>query len=211
MTMPPQDLRRIALLAAHEQGDEAAFVALYRGIATRCTGWRCSTRARRRTPPTPPRRLSCTSSSTRQYDPLLGTPRRVAVRGRAQHGAQGRGRTRGCDGSRGPRDRHRPPREEHIDATRARMHLRGETAEQVRSAHRAAAPALPDVLILCGSLRALYAEAAQVCGIDIGKTTVRRPVASALPPSQRVRLVSHPRLPPGVARPRVRATKESSR
>jgi RNA polymerase sigma-70 factor, ECF subfamily len=49
--------------------------------------------------------------------------------------------------------------------------LADETAEQVRCALSAVAPHYRDVLILCELSEMSYAEAAQVCGIDIG--TVR--------------------------------------
>jgi len=49
--------------------------------------------------------------------------------------------------------------------------LASETAEQVRQALAAVAPHYRDVLILCELAELSYAEAAQVCGIDIG--TVR--------------------------------------
>ena len=49
--------------------------------------------------------------------------------------------------------------------------LAGEQAEQVRAALAAVAPHYRDVLVLCELCDHSYAEAAQVCGIDIG--TVR--------------------------------------
>ena len=49
--------------------------------------------------------------------------------------------------------------------------LASETADQVRRALAAVAPHYRDVLILCELSDLSYAEAAQVCGIDIG--TVR--------------------------------------
>ena len=49
--------------------------------------------------------------------------------------------------------------------------LRDEAAEAVRRAVAAIAPHYRDVLILCELSELTYAEAAQVCGIDIG--TVR--------------------------------------
>jgi RNA polymerase sigma-70 factor, ECF subfamily len=49
--------------------------------------------------------------------------------------------------------------------------LADETAEQVRTALAAVAPRYRDLLILCELSELSYAEAAQVCGIDIG--TVR--------------------------------------
>ena len=55
--------------------------------------------------------------------------------------------------------------------------LRGETAELVRRALRAIAPHYRDVLILCELSELSYADAAQVCGIDIG--TVRSRLSRA--------------------------------
>jgi RNA polymerase sigma-70 factor (ECF subfamily) len=55
--------------------------------------------------------------------------------------------------------------------------LRGETAEQVRRAIASLAPHYRDVLILCELSGLSYAEAAQVCGIDIG--TVRSRLSRA--------------------------------
>ena len=55
--------------------------------------------------------------------------------------------------------------------------LRGEAAEQVRRAIAALAPHYRDVLVLCEISEMSYAEAAQVCGIDIG--TVRSRLSRA--------------------------------
>lgn len=55
--------------------------------------------------------------------------------------------------------------------------LRGEAAEQVRRAIAALAPHYRDVLVLCELSELSYAEAAQVCGIDIG--TVRSRLSRA--------------------------------
>jgi RNA polymerase sigma-70 factor (ECF subfamily) len=55
--------------------------------------------------------------------------------------------------------------------------LRSEAAEQVRRAIAALAPHYRDVLVLCELSELSYAEAAQVCGIDIG--TVRSRLSRA--------------------------------
>jgi len=55
--------------------------------------------------------------------------------------------------------------------------LANETAEQVRAALAGVAPHYRDVLILCELSELSYAEAAQVCGIDIG--TVRSRLSRA--------------------------------
>lgn len=59
----------------------------------------------------------------------------------------------------------------------AQQFLASETAEQVRTALSALAPHYHDVLILCALSELSYAEAAQVCGIDIG--TVRSRLSRA--------------------------------
>ena len=68
--------------------------------------------------------------------------------------------------------------EAHIerDAPLERL-LRAEAAEEVRRAVAAIAPHYRDVLILCELSELSYAEAAQVCGIDIG--TVRSRLSRA--------------------------------
>jgi RNA polymerase sigma-70 factor (ECF subfamily) len=55
--------------------------------------------------------------------------------------------------------------------------LAGETAEQVRAALAAVPPHYRDVLVLCEIAELSYAETAQVCGIDIG--TVRSRLSRA--------------------------------
>lgn len=59
----------------------------------------------------------------------------------------------------------------------AQQLLASETAEQVRAALASLAPHYRDVLILCELSELSYAEAAQVCGIDIG--TVRSRLSRA--------------------------------
>ena len=64
------------------------------------------------------------------------------------------------------------PLESHVDHdTPETQLLRNEAAEEVRRALAAVAPHYRDVLILCELSELSYAEAAQVCNIDIG--TVR--------------------------------------
>lgn len=67
-----------------------------------------------------------------------------------------------------------PPAEAACPAERL---LANETAEQVRAALAALAPHYRDVLILCELSDLSYAEAAQICGIDIG--TVRSRLSRA--------------------------------
>ena len=70
------------------------------------------------------------------------------------------------------------PLEGHIDRdTPLERVLRSEEAEQVRRAVASLAPHYRDVLILCELSGLSYAEAAQVCGIDIG--TVRSRLSRA--------------------------------
>jgi RNA polymerase sigma-70 factor (ECF subfamily) len=70
------------------------------------------------------------------------------------------------------------PLEGHIDRdTPLERVLRSEAAEQVRRAVASLAPHYRDVLILCELSGLSYAEAAQVCGIDIG--TVRSRLSRA--------------------------------
>lgn len=179
MTMPPTDTKaELALLARMKQGDEGAFVALYRKhrdavyrFALLYTG-------------APHTAADVTQDTfvhfmtqTSQFDPargsvgawLCGVARNLA---RKQCGV----------------------REEATDpfdlADDARAHdsqvdhdsplecvLRGELAEQVRRAVASIAPHYRDVLILCELSDLSYAEAAQVCGIDIG--TVRSRLSRA--------------------------------
>ena len=70
------------------------------------------------------------------------------------------------------------PHAQHVDTdTPLERILRSETAEEVRRALATLAPHYRDVLILCELSELSYAEAAQVCGIDIG--TVRSRLSRA--------------------------------
>ena len=70
------------------------------------------------------------------------------------------------------------PYEAHVDRdTPLERVLRNESAEEVRRAIAALAPHYRDVLVLCELSELSYAEAAQVCGIEIG--TVRSRLARA--------------------------------
>jgi RNA polymerase sigma-70 factor (ECF subfamily) len=82
------------------------------------------------------------------------------------------------------------PHEQHIEHdTPLEKLLRDEAAEEVRRALMALAPHYRDVLILCELSELSYAEAAQVCGIDIG--TVRSRLSRAR--TQLARRLSHER------------------
>ena len=70
------------------------------------------------------------------------------------------------------------PHEAHIERdTPLERVLRNESAEEVRRAVAALAPHYRDVLVLCELAELSYAEAAQLCGIEIG--TVRSRLARA--------------------------------
>ncbi|HET7728628.1 MAG TPA: RNA polymerase sigma factor [Usitatibacter sp.] len=177
--MPPQDPKaEHALLARMKQGDEAAFSALYRkhrdGVYRFALLYSGS-----------PAVASDVTQDTfmhfighpNQYDPtrgaigawLCGIARNLARK-------QMSGREDATD----PADLHDDTRlaEQHIERdTPLDRVLKSERAEEVRSAVAALAPHYRDVLILCELSELTYAEAAQVCGIDIG--TVRSRLSRA--------------------------------
>jgi RNA polymerase sigma-70 factor (ECF subfamily) len=179
MAMPPQDPQaEFALLARMKQGDEQAFTALYRrhkDAVYRFALLYCGS----------PAVASDVAQDTflhfitqpGQFDPtrgsvgswLCGVARNLA-RKHFNH------RETATD----PQDLHddRALHETHVDrdAPLERL-LRAEAAEDVRQAVAAIAPHYRDVLILCELSDLTYAEAAQVCGIDIG--TVRSRLSRA--------------------------------
>ena len=179
MPMPPQDPQaENALLARMKQGDEAAFVALYRrhcGAVHRFALLYAGS---------PALAADVTQdtfihfiSHPNQYDPtrgpmaawLCGVARNLA----RKHFAR--------------REDATDPAELHDDAMLDDAHvdhvspldrvLQDEAAEEVRRAVASIAPHYRDVLILCELSDMTYAEAAQVCGIDIG--TVRSRLSRA--------------------------------
>src|SRR6185503_16377699 len=179
MPMPPENPQpELALLARMRQGDEAAFVALYR---------------RHRDPVYRLALLYCGATGqaadvtqetfihfmtrTDQYDPARGTLGSWLC-GVARNLAR---KAAGC------REEPTDPElladdtaahEAHIDHdTPLEKLLRNETAEKVRRSLAAIAPHYRDVLILCELSELSYAEAAHVCGIDIG--TVRSRLSRA--------------------------------
>ena len=179
MAMPPQDVQpELALVARMKQGDEAAFVQLYRRhkdavfrLALLYSG--STGEAADVTQET----FVHFIAQPAQFDPMRGTlgawlcgvARNMA---RKAHGAR--------EQSTDPDDLFDDERldEARIDRdTPEERLLRGETAEQVRRALAALAPHYRDVLILCELSELSYAEAAQVCGIDIG--TVRSRLSRA--------------------------------
>ena len=173
MAMPPQDPQaEFALLARMKQGDEEAFVALYRrhkDAVYRFALLYCGSSAG----------ASDVTQDTfvhfisrpGQFDPsrgsigawLCGVARMLA---RKQLGEREEP-TDPADLEDGQVD-HDSPLEQV---------LRTEAAEQVRRAVARLAPHYRDVLILCELSGLSYAEAAQVCGIDIG--TVRSRLSRA--------------------------------
>jgi RNA polymerase sigma-70 factor, ECF subfamily len=179
MAMPPQDPQaEYALLARMKQGDEQAFVALYRrhrDAVYRFALLYCGS----------PAGAADVTQDTfvhfiahpQQFDPgrgtvgawLCGVARNIARR------------------HVGIREDATDPAELHDDLaahdsqidhdTPLERVLRAESAEEVRRAVAAIAPHYRDVLILCELSELSYAEAAQVCGIDIG--TVRSRLSRA--------------------------------
>jgi RNA polymerase sigma-70 factor (ECF subfamily) len=179
MSMPPHDPQpELRLLARMQQGDEAAFVALYRRhkdavyrLALLYAG-------------SPSGAADATQetfmhfmSHPQQFDPARGT---IAawLCGVARNFA--RKQFAGREDSTDPADLSddASPYAEHIDHdTPLDQILRSEAAEQVRRALAQVAPHYRDVLILCELSELSYAEAAQLCGIDIG--TVRSRLSRA--------------------------------
>ena len=171
--MPPWNMQpELSLFARMRQGDEAAFAALYRlhkdavyrfallrtGSAAQAADVAQETFLHLMTRP-------------EQYDPargsiaawLCGVARNLARRETASR-----------EDATDPDDlaADAPAAPELVDADcPAEKLLASETAEQVRAALAAVAPHYRDVLVLCELSDLSYAEAAQVCGIDIG--TVR--------------------------------------
>ena len=179
MTMPPQDLQtELALLARMKQGDAAAFVTLYRRhkdavyrLALLYSGSAAGA--------ADATQEAFVHFMTRpgQYDPSRGTLA-AWLCGVARNIARKAAGIR--EDASDPQDlaSDTAPFEEHIDRdTPLERILRGEAAEQVRRAVAALAPHYRDVLILCELSELSYAEAAQLCGIEIG--TVRSRLSRA--------------------------------
>ena len=178
--MPPTDPHaEFALLARLKQGDEAAFTALYRihkDAVYRFALIYCGapTAAADVTQDT----FMHLIAKPGQFDPsrgsvgawLCGVARNMARRHMGES-----------------REESRDPAELHDDAdlapalveheTPLERVLRSEAADQVRAAIGRLAPHYRDVLILCELSGLSYAEAAQVCGLEIG--TVRSRLSRA--------------------------------
>jgi RNA polymerase sigma-70 factor, ECF subfamily len=177
--MPPQDPQHeLALLARMKQGDEEAFAALYRrhkdGVYRLALLYSGSAAVA----------ADVTQDAfvhflthTAQYDPTRGTLGAWlcgVARNMARKAAGWR--EEATDPAELSDDA--MPHEAQIDrdTPEARL-LRAEAAEEVRRALASIAPHYRDVLILCELSELSYAEAAQVCNIDIG--TVRSRLSRA--------------------------------
>ena len=177
--MPPQDVQpELTLLARMKQGEEAAFVQLYRRhkdavyrLALLYSG--STAHAADVTQET----FVHFITQPGQFDPLRGTLGAWlcgVARNMARKAAGGREDSTDPDdlSDDSTLDEARIDRDTPLDRI-----LRGEAAEHVRRALAALAPHYRDVLILCELSELSYAEAAQVCGIDIG--TVRSRLSRA--------------------------------
>ena len=173
MAMPPYDPKaEQALLARMKAGDESAFTALYRRHKDAVYRFALlyggsAAQAADVTPDTFMHFISHPES----YDPtrgaigawLCGIARNLARKALGHREDATDPAALADDAS--------------LDATQVDAHtplerlLRNEAAEAVRAAVASIAPHYRDVLILCELSDLSYAEAAQVCGIDIG--TVR--------------------------------------
>ena len=179
MTMPPENLQpELALLERMRQGDEAAMVALYRrhcDAVHRLALVYCGSAAQA---------ADITQDTfvhflTRpeQYDPLRGTIG-AWLCGVARNLARKAAGFREEATDPGAFSDDTALHEDHVERdTPLERLLRNETAEQVRRSLLALAPHYRDVLILCELSELSYAEAAHVCGIDIG--TVRSRLSRA--------------------------------
>lgn len=177
--MPPENmLPELTLLERMKRGDEAAFADLYRRhkdavyrLALLYAG--SAAAAADATQETFLHFLTRPG----QYDPsrgaigawLCGVARNFARRNAP-------GRELASDPAELADDTAADPSQVEPDTPLERL-LADETAEQVRAAVAAIAPHYRDVLILCELSELSYAEAAQLCGIDIG--TVRSRLSRA--------------------------------
>jgi RNA polymerase sigma-70 factor (ECF subfamily) len=179
MTMPPKDLQpEAALLARMKQGDEDAFVDLYRRhkdavyrLALLYSG--SAAHAADATQET----FVFFMTQPNQYDPLRGTLAAWlcgVARNIARKSVGGKEDATDPEALADDTALH----EDHVDRdTPLDRILRGEAAEQVRRAVASLKPHYRDILILCELSELSYAEAAQVAGIDIG--TVRSRLSRA--------------------------------
>jgi RNA polymerase sigma-70 factor (ECF subfamily) len=179
MAMPPQDPQpELVLLARMRQGDESAFVALYR--RHRDAVYRLAlfyTASSAHAADVTQETFIHFMTRPEQFDPLRGTIGAWLC-------GVARNLSRKAAGEREePTDPEilasdTAPLAEQVDpSTPLERLLRNETSEKVRACLAALAPHYRDVLILCELSELTYAEAAQVCGIDIG--TVRSRLSRA--------------------------------
>jgi RNA polymerase sigma-70 factor (ECF subfamily) len=179
MAMPPENPQpELALLARMKRGDESAFVALYR--RHKDAVYRLAMLYAGSAPSaadvtqetfvffmTHPQQFDATRGTLASW--LCGIARNLARK-------QFAGREDATDPAELSDDA--SPYDQHVDHdTPLDKILRSEAAEQVRHALSKVAPHYRDVLILCELSELSYAEAAQVCGIDIG--TVRSRLSRA--------------------------------
>ena len=179
MAMPPEDLQpEGALVERMRRGEEAAFVQLYRRHSDRVYrlallyGGSAALAA-----DVTQDAFVHFISHPDQYDPargalgawLCGVARNLARKARGE-------REDATDPADLADDANLP--EAHVEGrTPLDTVLRAEAAEHVRRAIAALAPRYRDVLVLCELSELSYAEAAQICGIDIG--TVRSRLSRA--------------------------------
>ena len=177
--MPPTDSKaELALLSRMKQGDESAFTALYRKHRDAVYRFALLYAG------SPAIAADVTQDTfvhfmtqTNQFDPtrgsigawLCGVARNLA---RKQCGV----REDATDPADLADDSHAHASQVEQETPLERV-LRGELAEQVRIAVASIAPHYRDVLILCELSDLSYAEAAQVCGVDID--TVRSRLSRA--------------------------------
>ncbi|HEX4331591.1 MAG TPA: sigma-70 family RNA polymerase sigma factor [Usitatibacter sp.] len=173
MAMPPEDLQpELALIERMRRGEEAAFVQLYRRHRDRVyrLALLYSASAAIAADVTQDAFMHFIANPG-QYDPARGALG-AWLCGVARNLAR---KAAGCrEDATDPADLadDTNPHDAHIDPrTPLESILRTEAAEQVRRAIAALAPHYRDVLVLCELADLSYAEAAQLCGIDIG--TVR--------------------------------------
>jgi RNA polymerase sigma-70 factor (ECF subfamily) len=168
----------LTLLAKFRQGDEEAFVALYRKhkdsvyrFALLVSG--SSAHASDITQEAFLHLLQ----SPGQYDPARGTIAAWLCGVARNHARRLMGEREDATDPAELADDEQPLESQVDNVTPLERVLRNETAEQVRCAIAAIPPHYRDVLVLCELSDMSYAEAAQVCGIDIG--TVRSRLSRA--------------------------------
>jgi RNA polymerase sigma-70 factor (ECF subfamily) len=179
MAMPPQDPQaEHALLARMKQGDQEAFRALYqrhKDAVYRFALLYCGS---------PATAADVTQDTfvhfitqTQQFDPTRGSVG-AWLCGVARNMARKQLAVREMPTDPADLADDTALAESHVDHdTPLERVLKSESAEQVRQAVAGIAPHYRDILILCELSELSYAEAAQVCGIDIG--TVRSRLSRA--------------------------------